>query len=109
MINLHQKYNHYLHTDKILDDHDIHERIISYGWRDDGETVIGYYVLTENHILHCDFKERLLETKKRELPQPKGGPTHWRTVNPLMIDWGNLPNCHTVDKNGIPATINNHS
>tara|TARA_A100001035_G_scaffold49306_1_gene35717 strand:- start:31247 stop:31420 length:174 start_codon:yes stop_codon:yes gene_type:complete len=26
----------------------------------------------------------------------------------FMIDWGNLPNCHTVDKNGIPASINNH-
>ena len=38
MINLHRLYNHYLNTDK---KHDlVDERIISYGWRDDGEKLI---------------------------------------------------------------------
>ena len=80
MINLHQKYNHYLHTDKILDDQDIHERIIIMV----GEmmaTVIGYYVLTENHILHYDLKERLLDEEGSFSTQRRSN--YWRTVNPL--------------------------
>ena len=98
MINLHQKYNHYLHTDKILDDHDIHERIISYGWRDDGETVIGYYVLTENHILHYDLKERLLETKKRSFLNPKEVQLTGAQSIHFMIDWETSPTVTRLTK-----------
>ena len=60
MINLHQKYNHYLHSDRLLDDHDIHERVVAYGWRDDGKDIIGYYVLTEGHILHYNLSSQLV-------------------------------------------------
>jgi hypothetical protein len=49
MINLHQLYNHYLHTDKKHDR--VNEKIISYGWTDNGNELTGYYVLTENHRL----------------------------------------------------------
>ena len=53
MINLHQLYNHYLHTDK---KHDlVDERVSSYGWRDNGEDVVGYYVVTENWVLKYDI------------------------------------------------------
>lgn len=49
MINLHQLYNHYLNTDK---KHDlVNEKIVSYGWCDNGKDLTGYYVLTENHEL----------------------------------------------------------
>ena len=65
MINLHQKYNHYLHTDKLLDTADVHERIISYGWTDDGKDLTGYYVLTESHALYYDLKEQLIKKVKR--------------------------------------------
>ena len=51
MVNLHQKYNHYLNTDRLLDCADVHERLISYGWTDDGVSLTGYYVLTEHHAL----------------------------------------------------------
>ncbi len=54
MINLHQRYNHYLHTDKKHEEVD--ERVMSYGWSDDGKTLIGFYVLTENYRLHYDMK-----------------------------------------------------
>ena len=46
MINLHQKFNHYLNTDKKIDIQDVNEKIISYGWTDDGKDIVGYYVLT---------------------------------------------------------------
>ena len=65
MINLHQKYNHYLHTDRFLDTADVHERVISYGWTDDGKDLTGYYVLTEYHALYYDLREQLIKKVKR--------------------------------------------
>ena len=59
MINLHQRYNHYLHTSKLLNDHDVNERIMKHGWTDDGKSITGFYVLTET--------KRLLYTTKGEL------------------------------------------
>tara|TARA_R100000005_G_scaffold80844_1_gene48131 strand:- start:23 stop:262 length:240 start_codon:yes stop_codon:yes gene_type:complete len=56
MINLHQLFNHYLHTDKKLDLQDVNERLISYGWVDDGKNLTGYYVLTENFELIYNLK-----------------------------------------------------
>jgi len=57
MINLHQKFNHYLNTDRKIDLRDVNERLISYGWVDDGVNLTGYYVLTENYELVYDLKE----------------------------------------------------
>ncbi len=57
IVNLHERYNHYLHTDK-KHDH-VNERVISYGWTDDGKNITGYYVLTENYKLFYNMKERL--------------------------------------------------
>ena len=65
MINLHQKYNHYLHSDRLLDAHDVHERVVSYGWTDNGVSLTGYYVLTEDHALYYDLQEQLIEKVKR--------------------------------------------
>jgi hypothetical protein len=58
MINLHQKFNHYLNTDKKLDLRDVNERIISYGWLDNGKDLTGYYVITENYELIYDLNEK---------------------------------------------------
>jgi len=58
MINLHQKFNHYLNTDKKIDLRDVNERVISYGWLDDGKNLTGYYVLTENYELVYDLSDR---------------------------------------------------
>jgi hypothetical protein len=62
MINLHQRYNHYLATGRKHDRVD--ERIIGYGWTDDGSTLTGYYVQTENHRLYYDLNEnfKFMET-----------------------------------------------
>ena len=56
-VNLHQKFNHYLHTPKKLDLQDIDERVIGYGWTDDGKDLTGYYVQTETHRMYFDLKE----------------------------------------------------
>jgi hypothetical protein len=58
MINLHQKFNHYLNTDKKIDLRDVNERVISYGWLDDGKNLTGYYVLTENYELVYDLNDQ---------------------------------------------------
>ena len=64
-INLHQKYNHYLNTDKKLDLQGVDEKIISYGWTDDGKDLTGYYVITENHVLFYDLKDQFVSKEKR--------------------------------------------
>ena len=58
MINLHQRFNHYLHTNKKVDLQDVNERIISYGWCDNGKDLTGYYVLTENYELVYNLKDQ---------------------------------------------------
>jgi hypothetical protein len=57
MINLHQRFNHYLHTDRKIEFQDINERIISYGWTDDGVDLTGYYIQTESYRLYYTLKE----------------------------------------------------
>ena len=66
MINLHQLYNHYLHTDK---KHDlVNEKVVSYGWCDNGKDLTGYYVLTENHELRYTM-EGYLDKKMSRSPK----------------------------------------
>ena len=33
----------------------IGEKVKAYGWRDDGSSIIGHYVLTENYKLYYDM------------------------------------------------------
>ena len=58
MINLHERFNHYLNTNKKIDDSDVNERLISYGWIDDGKDLTGYYLLTENYELVYDMEDK---------------------------------------------------
>ena len=63
MINLHQKYNHYLGSTRT---HDLtNERIMGYGWTDNGTDLDGYYVLTENHTLYYDLKDQFIRKELR--------------------------------------------
>jgi hypothetical protein len=64
MINLHQKYNHYLHTNKLLDHQDVHEKVTSYGWTDNGKDLTGYYIITENWVMHFDLSEKFISKEK---------------------------------------------
>ena len=65
MINLHQKFNHYLNTDSKLDLRDVNERLISYGWLDDGKDIVGYYILTENYELVYNLKDEIIHKVPR--------------------------------------------
>jgi hypothetical protein len=66
MINLHQLYNHYLNTDK---KHDlVNEKVVSYGWCDNGKDLTGYYVLTESHELRYTM-EGYLDKKMSRKPE----------------------------------------
>ena len=56
MVNLHQRYNHYLNTNRKHDQ--VNERIIGYGWADNGSELTGYYVLTENYKLFYNLQEQ---------------------------------------------------
>ena len=56
MINLHQKFNHYLHTPKKLDLQDIDERVIGYGWTDDGKDLTGT-MFKQRSPMYFDLKE----------------------------------------------------
>jgi hypothetical protein len=60
VINLHQKFNHYLHTEKTLDLQDVNEKVIGYGWTDDGSDLTGYYILTENHVLYYNMDDEFV-------------------------------------------------
>jgi hypothetical protein len=58
MVNLHQRYGHYITSGR---KHDmVDEKIVGYGWTDDGVDLIGYYVLTENHRLLYNLNEEFI-------------------------------------------------
>ena len=54
MINLDQRYQSYLHGDKRMRIDGASEKVIGYGYRDDGSNIIGHYVVTENFKLYYD-------------------------------------------------------
>lgn len=66
MINLHEKFNHYLNTDKRIDLRDVNEKVISYGWTDDGKDLTGYYVLTENYEIQYNLNDEFKSKVPRQ-------------------------------------------
>ena len=52
MINLDEKYQSYLDGGKKLRIDGIEERVIAYGYTDDGSSIDGYYLTTENYRLN---------------------------------------------------------
>ena len=60
MINLDARYETYLHTKKCFTIDGICENVVAYGWTDDGYTIDGYYVLTNNYKLYYNLEEKFL-------------------------------------------------
>lgn len=58
MINLDTKYESYLHTNKCFQINGQCEKVVGYGWTDDGTKIDGYYVLTNNYKLFYNLKEQ---------------------------------------------------
>ena len=58
MINLDERYHSYLTGDKKFRINDAEESVKGYGYECDGSSIVGYYVLTENHKLVYNLKEQ---------------------------------------------------
>jgi len=56
MINLDEKYQSYLDGGKKLRIDGIEERVIAYGYTDDGSSIDGYYLTTENYQLKYNLQ-----------------------------------------------------
>lgn len=57
MINLDERYHSYLAGHKKFRIDDVEEAVKGYGFECDGSSIVGYYVLTENHKLVYNLKE----------------------------------------------------
>lgn len=68
MINLDEKYHSYLRGEKTLRIDGINEKIVAYGYTDDGSSIDGYYLTTENYQLKYNMEGIFLRmTALREL------------------------------------------
>ena len=65
MINLDARYHEYLHSNKCFTIDGECEKVIAYGWTDDGVTINGYYVLTKNYKLQYNMKEQCISMQQR--------------------------------------------
>ncbi len=65
MIDLDNRYESYLHTDKCFTINGSCERVLAYGWTDNGSDIDGYYVLTNNHKLRYNLQEQCVSIEQR--------------------------------------------
>ena len=63
MINLDERYHSYLNTNKRFNIDGVKEKVIGYGYSDDGTTITGHYVTTEIYQLYYD-KEGNFKSKE---------------------------------------------
>jgi len=64
MINLDARYHEYLHTNKCFTIDGACEKVIAYGWTDNGSDIDGYYVLTKNYKLYYNLNEKFQRLEK---------------------------------------------
>ena len=68
MFNLDEKYHSYLHGNKKLRIDGVEERVKAYGYTDDGKSISGYYLTTENYQLKYNLDGQFLKMEAlREL------------------------------------------
>jgi|TARA_R100000005_G_C4810194_1_gene97070 hypothetical protein len=66
MINLDDRYHSYLNSkSKFLVIDGKQETVVGYGWTDDGSSINGYYVTTENFTLYYNMKENFSHMEPR--------------------------------------------
>ena len=61
MINLDEKYHSYLKGEKKLRIDGVEEKVVAYGYTDDGSSIDGYYLTTENFHLKYIIMRLLLK------------------------------------------------
>ena len=68
MINLDEKYHSYLKGEKKLRIDGVEEKVVAYGYTDDGSSIDGYYLTTENYQLQYNLDGQFLRMEAlREL------------------------------------------
>ena len=68
MFNLDEKYHSYLHGNKKLRIDGVEEKVKAYGYTDDGKSISGYYLTTENYQLKYNLDGQFLRMEAlREL------------------------------------------
>ena len=71
MFNLDERYHSYLSGDKKLRIDGVEEKVIGYGYTDNGKEIDGYYLTTENYQLKYNMDGLFLSMKAiREVAQP---------------------------------------
>ena len=74
-INLDERYHSYLRGGKKLRIDGIDEKVTAYGYTDDGKSIDGYYLTTENYQLYYNNDGVFLRMKAlNELAQPIAKP-----------------------------------
>ena len=66
MINLDERYHSYLHGGKRMNIDGIKEKVVAYGWNDDGKSIIGNYITTENYQLYYNIEGNFLNKEIRK-------------------------------------------
>jgi len=56
MVNLDEKYHSYLRGEKKLRIDGVEEKVVGYGYTDDGSLIDGYYLTTENYQLKYNLE-----------------------------------------------------
>ena len=70
MINLDEKFHHYLELGKTLRIDGVNERLRGYGYHCDGNDIKGYYLTTDNYKLFYNMNEQFIRMVPiRELSQ----------------------------------------
>ena len=63
MFNLDERYHSYLNGSKKLRIDGVEEKVVAYGYTDDGSSIDGYYLTTENFHLKYDLQGIFLRMK----------------------------------------------
>ena len=66
MINLDERYHSYMNSHKRLNIDGSKEKVVGYGGNDDGKSIIGYYVTTENYQLYYNMEGNFLNKEMRK-------------------------------------------
>ena len=70
MLNLDERYHSYLKGEKKLRIDGVEEKVVAYGYTDDGSTIDGYYLTTPNYKLNYTMEGIFLKmTAIRELSE----------------------------------------
>ena len=70
MLNLDERYHSYLKGEKKLRIDGVEEKVVAYGYTDDGSTIDGYYLTTKNYRLNYTMEGIFLRmTAIRELSE----------------------------------------